>query len=129
MLPLAYTSASFGSQATFHLVPIVLRFTDDTTWGGQLFTEVRVLRFSCDFYVVSEAIDASSREYKRVRETTGNRLEDSSCVLRCPSFGATAHEGLSLGYYGKVNNVSNYGQDIFGREVDAMDVVVEFFQT
>ena len=56
----------FGSQATFHLVPIVLHFTHGIIWGGQLqvFTGVRALRLSCDFYVVSEGIDTSSREYK-----------------------------------------------------------------
>ena len=50
-------------------------------------------------------------------------------LVRCSSFGVTDHEGLSLGYCGKANNVSNYGQNILGRMVDATDVVVKFFQT
>jgi len=46
------------------------------------------------------------------------------------SFGVTDHEGLSLVYYERINNVSKYRQAICGREVDATDVVVvKFFQT
>jgi len=129
MLSLAYTPASL----VLKLVSSCLycsTFTDDIYLGGQLLPGVRVLHFSCVFHVVSEAIDTPPREYRRVRETTGNRIGYSSCVLRCSSFGVTDHEGLSLLYYEKINNVSNYTQAISGREFDATDVVVvKFFQT